>query len=95
MKTTGRRMTKAAAVVAVAEILAKLPEGMDLESVVEKAIDQAMYARAVKRAVADWPVYNAELAEEGAAALTWEQYIEFAKAEYWQDHWSTPPHPVA
>lgn len=90
MTTTAKRMTKGEAVRAIAEILARLPESVDMEDVCYKAHRIADYERDLAAAKKDWPKLNAERAEEGLPELkTLREYIQYAKdaGEWW---WPVP-----
>lgn len=85
-----KRMTKGEAVRAIAEILSRLPASVDMEDVCYKAHRLADYERDLAAAKKDWPVRNAELAEEGLPPLaTFNDYLRWAKesGEWW---WPVP-----
>jgi hypothetical protein len=90
MKATAKRITKGEAARKIAEILAQLPDHIDLEDVTEKAERLAQYERDLRFARQDWPQYNKERAEEGLPEFaTFREYLLNAK-EVGEWRWPVP-----
>ncbi|WP_438029068.1 hypothetical protein [Sorangium sp. So ce233] len=89
-EAVAKRMTKGEAARKIAEILAQLPDRVDLEEVTAKAERLADYERDLRWARKDWPQYNKERVEEGLPLFaTFREYLLNAK-EVGEWRWPIP-----